>query len=91
MAGKKTKATFGDFLAGLREDAGLSQVDFADKMGMSKQNLCDIERGRRYTTPKTAASLAKKLGVPSSKLVKLSLQDLINRDGLKFKVDVKAG
>lgn len=90
MAVKKLKATFGDFLAEIRTDMGLSQVDFAEKMGMSKQNLCDIERGRRFTTPKTAASMAKKLGIPSSKLVKLSLQDLINRDGLKFKVDVKA-
>lgn len=90
MPGKKNKIAFGDFLTALRVDLGLSQVDFADKIGMSKQNLCDIERGRRYTSPKTAATLAKRLGVPSSKLVKLALQDLVNRDGLKFKVDVKS-
>ena len=58
-------------------------------MGISKQYLCDIEHGRRTVSPKKAASFAKKLGYSPQQFVRLCLQDLVNRDGLKLKIDVE--
>jgi plasmid maintenance system antidote protein VapI len=65
-----------------------SQVEFAELLGISKQNLCDIEHGRRTVSPKMAAAFAKKTGYSTSQLVRLCLQDMLNKDGMKYVVDL---
>jgi transcriptional regulator with XRE-family HTH domain len=87
---KRTVSVFGEFIASIREDKQQSQVEFAKILGMSKQNLCDLERGRRNTSPKMAVAFAKKLKAAPSKFIKMVLQDLVNRDGLRVKVDVRS-
>ena len=82
--------SLGDALEAIRTTMDLSQVDFSKKIGISKANLCDIEKGRRFVSPDKAAEFARRLGHPVTTFVKLSLQDQLRRAGLKLKVEVKA-
>ncbi len=82
--------SMGAALAGLRDLHDLSQVELARRVGMSRQHICDIEKHRRFVSPAKAAEIAKRLGHPEAYFVKLALQDIINHDGLKFKVNVEA-
>jgi transcriptional regulator with XRE-family HTH domain len=82
--------TLGSLLWAIRQGETLSQIEFAEMLGISKQYLCDVERGRRFVSPKMAAQYAKKLGYSVNQFVRLCLQDMINRDGIRLKVEVKA-
>ncbi|MDX2145856.1 MAG: helix-turn-helix transcriptional regulator [Rhodospirillaceae bacterium] len=82
--------SLGQALTGLRELHGLSQTALARMSGLSKQHVCDIEKGRRFVSPVKAAALARKLGHPESYFVRLALQDSINQGGLKYKVLLEA-
>lgn len=86
LAGKLTLA---GLLMAIRQGEEMSQVEFAKSLGISRQYLCDIEHGRRTVSPKAAAAFAKMLGYSPQQFVRLCLQDLVNRDGLKLKVDVR--
>lgn len=85
----ENKPTLGDFLSAIRQGEEFSQVDFAKQLGISKQNLCDIEHNRRLVSPKLAAEFAEKLGYSPQHFVRLCLQDLLNRDGLNLLVDIQ--
>jgi transcriptional regulator with XRE-family HTH domain len=82
--------SLGMALEGIRKGEEMSQGEFAKKIGISQQKLCDLEKGRRHVSPKRAAQFAKKLGHPVEVFVKLALQDQVNQDGLKLKVSVEA-
>ncbi len=82
--------TLGRFLKAAREGEEMTQPEFAKKLGISKSHLNDIEKGRKAISPDRAARFAKVLGYSQARLVKLALQDLVNRGGLKLHVDVKA-
>ena len=88
LSGKKL--TLGNLLWSIRQGEELSQVDFAKKIGVSKQYLCDLEHGRRFASPKAAAEYARKLGYSTQQFVRLCLQDMVDRDGVDLHVDVKA-
>lgn len=81
--------TLGDYLLAIRQGEELTQVEFAKLLGVSRQNLCDIEHGRRFVSPKMAAEFANKLGYSSKQFVRLCLQDLLNREGLYLSVDIQ--
>ena len=83
------KLTLPSLLTAIRQGEEMSQVEFAELLGVSRQYLCDIEHGRRTISPKAAAAFAKKLGYSPKQFVRLCLQDLVNRDGLKLKIDVQ--
>lgn len=83
------KLTLGNLLLSIRQGHDLSQVNFAEKLGVSKQYLCDLEHGRRFASPKAAADYAHKLGYSEAQFVRLSLQDLVNRDGINLHVNVR--
>jgi transcriptional regulator with XRE-family HTH domain len=83
------RPTLGDYLLAIRQGEELSQVAFAKKLGISRQNLCDIEHNRRFVSPKVAAAFADKLGYSNKQFVRLCLQDLLNRDGLFLSVDIQ--
>jgi transcriptional regulator with XRE-family HTH domain len=82
--------TLGKFLEAVRKGEEMTQPEFAEKLGMSKSHLNDIEKGRKAVSPDRAARFAKVLGYSQARLVKLALQDLVDRGGLKLCVDVKA-
>jgi len=82
--------TLGNLLLFIRKGEDLSQVEFAEKLGVSKQYLCDLERGRRFVSPKVAGNYARKLGYSETQFIRLCLQDLVNRDGIYLYVSVDA-
>ncbi len=83
------KLTLGLFLHSIRKADDLSQVAFAEILGISKQHLCDIEHERRFVSPKMAQEFAKKIGYSEEQFIRLSLQDSLRRDNIDFIVDLK--
>lgn len=84
------KPSLGDYIFAIRQGEEMTQVDFARSLGISRQNLCDIEHNRRFVSPKVAANFAEKLGYSKNQFVRLCLQDLLNREGLALLVDVQS-
>lgn len=82
--------TFGMAVEALRLRDEWTQTAFAKKLGVSRQYLCDIEKGRRLVSPEQAARFAKAFGHPPKVLVQLALQDAVREGGLKLKVTVEA-
>lgn len=53
----------------LREAKGWSQEDYADRAGIHRTYVSDIERGRRNPTVTVVERLAKPLGVVAGDLL----------------------
>lgn len=83
------KPTLGDYILSIRQAEEVTQASFAEVLGISRHNLCDIERNRRFISPKMAAQFAAKLGYSEKQFVRLCLQDMLNRDGLSLVVEVE--
>jgi transcriptional regulator with XRE-family HTH domain len=81
--------TFSSFMIAIRQGEDLSQVEFARILGVSKQFICDLERGRRFVSPKVAEQFALKLGYSPTQFVRLCLQEMITKQGLKYFVELK--
>lgn len=79
--------TFAGMLKSFRDSEELSQTAFAKKLGLSVQNLNDLEKGRRIPSPSRAAKIAKKLGLPEMGLIQLALRDSLKEEG--FNYDIK--
>jgi transcriptional regulator with XRE-family HTH domain len=82
--------TFGEAVEALRVRDEFTQAAFARKIGISRQYLCDVEKGRRLVSPEQAARFAKAFGHPVSVLVQLGLQDAVRASGLNLRVAVEA-
>jgi len=78
--------TFGGFLSSWRESLGLTQVEFAKKLGISPANLCDIEKGRQLVSPKKAAEIADIIGYSAIVLIELAINEQLALDGLRVRV-----
>jgi len=50
-------------LRALRDRASLSQEELAERAGVSRATIADLERGNRKPQPKTRRKLAEALGV----------------------------
>jgi DNA-binding XRE family transcriptional regulator len=83
------KLTLGKLIGAIRECEEMSQVEFARKLGISKQHLCAIEHERKGINPRLAATYAKKLGYLPQQFIQLSLQGIVDREGLKLTVEIK--
>ena len=82
--------TFGGFLRSIRGGERMTLAAFAGRLGVSRQNLCDVEHGRRSVSPARAAEWAQVLGYSEAQFVRLALQDQISQAGLKLRVSVDA-
>ena len=70
---ESVKAIFGSLIAecgepavllkGLRTKEGLNQIEFANAIGVTQQNLSAMENGRRTIGKEIAKRIAKKFGV----------------------------
>lgn len=78
--------TFGSLLKAWRESDELSQTAFAKKIGLSVQNLNDLEKGRRIPSPTRAARIAKKLGLPEAGMIEIALRDSLTKEGFHYEV-----
>jgi transcriptional regulator with XRE-family HTH domain len=82
--------TFADMLRAWREAEDLSQTAFAKKIGLSVQNLNDLEKGRRIPSPSRAAKIAKKLGLPEMGVIQLALKDSLVKEGFDYDVKLES-
>lgn len=82
--------TFGEMLKSWRESEELTQTIFAKRIGLSVQNLNDLEKGRRIPTPSRAARIAKKLGLPEKGLIQLALRDSLAKEGFHYDVKLES-
>jgi len=82
--------TLARLLQSIRQGEGSTLAEFAKKLGISRQHLCDIEKGRKVVSPERAARFARVLGYSKEQFVALSLQALIDDADLHMKVEVKA-
>ena len=80
--------TLGKLINSIRLGEEMSQVQFAKIIGISRQQLCDIEHDRKTVSPKLAAKYAEILGYSSSQFIRLALQSIVDRDNLDVAVDV---
>jgi transcriptional regulator with XRE-family HTH domain len=82
--------TFGKMLQAVRDGDELTLEVFAKRIGVSRQNLCDIEKGRKGVSPERAARWARLLGYPEAQWVRLALQAELDAAGLKYRVEIAA-
>lgn len=87
---RKQALSFGEMIQSLRTCDELSQAELARKMGLTRANLCDIEKGRRMVSPAIAAKFAKVMGYSVHQFVSLSLEDQLKKAGLRMRVEIKA-
>jgi DNA-binding XRE family transcriptional regulator len=52
--------TFGMFMRVARTTMGVTQVQMAKKLGITKGTLCDIEKGRQLVSATFAVKVARK-------------------------------
>ena len=83
------KLTFARLLKSHRLGEGLSQVEMARVLGISKQSLNDLEKERTIPSISRAVEIAKLIGLSKALLVELAIQDQIRREKLNFIVSIK--
>lgn len=81
--------TFGQFVEVIRKNSDVSQIDFANKLGISKSHLCDIEKGRKGITAERAQKFAQVLNQPELHFIRLTLQEELHNAGLKYRVKLE--
>ena len=86
----KGPLTLGGALSAIREGDGESLAQFAQRLGISRSHLSDIEHGRRSVSLERASEFALALGHHQAQFVRLALQDQVRNAGLKLRVDVHA-
>ncbi len=79
---------FCDLLKAHRLGEELTQEELANKLGISKQKVCDYEKGRRLPSMDSVVKWAKKLKEPQEIWVKAYLQQQVDEANLKLKVNV---
>lgn len=81
--------TFARALESERLCQGMSQKEFAKKLGITPQSLCDLEKGRRIPSAQRAAKIARALGEPIETWISLALSDMVREVRPDLKVSVK--
>ena len=78
--------TFARLIKSIRLGREETQEAFGKKIGICKQNVCDLEKGRWLPSTKSAISFARKLGYSPEVFVKMILQEEINSEHLRLEV-----
>ena len=84
------RLTLGRTVRSIRLSEGESQIDFAIKLGVSTQYLCDLEHGRKKVSAKKAKFFADILGYSPEQFIALAIQDSLEHDGIHMLVEIKA-
>ena len=82
------EVTIGNLLWSIRKCEEMSQADFAKRLDVSRQYLCDLEHNRRIVSAKTAANFASKLGYSPIHFIQIAMQDELNKYGFDFDVQI---
>jgi transcriptional regulator with XRE-family HTH domain len=81
--------TFAKLLSSYRISEGLSQVDLAKKLRLSKGNVCDFEKGRKIPSPAKAEEMAQILGDMPAYWVQIVIQDQLSANDLDYSVKIE--
>lgn len=81
--------TLGKFIWAIRACDEILPMDFAKKLGISKQHLCDLEHDRKSVSPQLAAHYAEILGYSKKQFIQLALQNIVDRAGLQVHIKVE--
>jgi transcriptional regulator with XRE-family HTH domain len=81
--------TFGKLLINYRFALGLNQIALAKKLGLSRANICDLEKGRRVPSAGRAFAMAKKLKEPAQYWVQIALQDELRAHKINYVVKIE--
>jgi transcriptional regulator with XRE-family HTH domain len=71
-----------------RSTAGVTQAEIASTLGTTVSRVSRVERGAELFSVERVSQLAKLLRVPLERALAATLQDLLERDELDYKVDV---
>ncbi len=80
--------TFAMFMRVTRNSLGLTQEAYGRKVGMSRANVCDIEKGRQLVSAELALKVARKAGFPEKFALQVCLQDQVRRAGIDAKIAI---
>lgn len=81
--------SFATFMLGIRTTLGLSQVEMAKKLGISKSALCEVEKGRTFVSPEAAVRYAKKAGFSVTVALEACFQDQLRKAHIKKRVRIE--
>jgi transcriptional regulator with XRE-family HTH domain len=83
--------TFGFLIKSIRETEydDMTQHKFAEFLGISKSRLSDIENNRYTISIKKAIELAIKLEQSKRFFVATTLQDMLNKNNLNYKIGLE--
>jgi transcriptional regulator with XRE-family HTH domain len=84
-----SKLTLGRLITSIRKCDGITQLEFAKKLGISRQQLCDIEHDRKIISPKRAALYAEILGYSSKQFVRFALQAILDKAGISYNIELE--
>lgn len=80
---------FGEMLHSYREAQEYSQVQMAELLGITKQDLCNIEKRRKFVSVERSILFAKALNMPLKTFAKYALQDQLNKAGIEGEIVIK--
>lgn len=78
------KRSFSDLFIAMRITNDLTQEMFAKKLGWSRANVCDIEKGRKLVGVKRAMHFAKVFDLPLDHVLLLVAEDYIRKGGCEI-------
>lgn len=84
------RLTLGKTIRSIRQGEEESQIQFAQRLGVSKQYLCDLEHGRKLVSAKKAKHFAEILGYSPEQFIALAIQDSLEHDGIHMLVEINA-
>lgn len=84
------KTTLGNMIASLRQCDGISQKGLAEKTGVSKQFLSNVENNKKNVGIKFVKKIAKALDYPVEPFLELLIRDQIKKEGLNVEVKITA-
>ena len=73
--------SFALFMRVARNLLGLTQDEFGKLIGLSRANVCDIEKGRHLVSTELAVKVAKKVKLSEKMALQACLQDQVNKAG----------
>ena len=82
-------SSFGEMLNSFRLSNEYTQVAMAEILDISKQELCNIEKGRKVVSVERAKNFAVALKMPPKVFAKYALQDQLIMAGIAGIVEIK--
>ena len=80
--------SFGEMLASHRESEGVTLQEFASRLGMNRQRVCDYEKGRKFPSPEMAWKMGELLGYSGPQFARRAIEEALARNGILASVTI---